>query len=331
MSTEALRPLLGRLAMFLLVVAIIALIFNSLSPNYLSHRNLLAILRQMSVNGLVAIGLTFVIVLRRFDLSLAGIASFCAMTLGFIMSEFNNLYLALFGAVAIGIACGAFSGVMIGRFNLPDVVTTIGVGSIAAGLAFIYSGGKNFSSNFLSSGILDINDGMLWFIPFPVVILSLAAIGAYVVLHMSRYGQSFYAVGENPVSARLSGVPVRLFVGLGFAICGALVGVAMILNVAAVGGSYVNTGNRVLLPSYTAVYLGAALFGTATIPATLAGALLMALLLNGFTLLAVPYYYSDAIVSLILIVAIAIFSPQTFIWFRDALNLFARPEPTVRV
>lgn len=331
MNTEAMRPRLARLAMFLLIVAAIALIFSMLSPNYLSQRNMLAMLRQMSVNGLVSIGLTFVIVLRRFDLSLAGIASFSAMTLGFILSEYNNLYLALVGAVVVGTLCGAFSGVMIGRFNLPDVVTTIGVGSIAAGLAYIYSSGKNFSSNFLSSGILDINDGMVWFIPLPIVILGAAAIAAYVVLHMSRYGQSFYAVGENPVSARLSGVPVGRFVWLGFAVCGALVGVAMILNCAAVGGSYVNTGNRVLLPSYTAVYLGAALFGTATIPASLAGALLMGLLLNGFTLLSVPYYYSDSIVSMILIVAIAIFSPQTFIWFRDALNLFARPTTAERV
>lgn len=330
MSTEAMRPLLGRLALFLLIVVAIALVFNALSPNYLSQRNILAMLRQMSVNGLVSIGLTFVIVLRRFDLSLAGIASFCAMTLGFILSEYNNLYLALAGAVAIGTLCGAASGIMIGRFSLPDVVTTIGVGSIAAGLAFIYSGGKNFSANFLSSGILTINDGALWVIPFPVVILGVAALLAYVLLHMSRFGQSFYAVGENPVSARLSGVPVKRFVGMGFAICGALVGVAMILNCASVGGSYVNTGNRVLLPSYTAVYLGAALFGTATIPASLAGALLMALLLNGFTLLTVPYYYSDAIVSLILIIAIGIFSPQTFIWFRDALSLFARPKPIAR-
>lgn len=317
--------------MFLLIVAAVALIFNSLSSNYLSERNIFAILRQMSVNGLVSIGLTFVIVLRRFDLSLAGTASFCAMTLGFILSQYNDLYLALAGAVAIGTICGACSGLMIGRFNLPDVVTTIGVGSIAAGLAFIYSGGKNYSSNFLSSGVLDINDGMIWFVPFPAVVLGLTAAGAYVVLHMTRFGQSFYAVGENPVSARLSGVPVRRFVGLGFATCGALVGIAMILNCAAVGGSYVNTGNRVLLPSYTAVYLGIALFGTPTILATLAGALLMSLLLNGFTLLSTPYYYSDAIVSFILILAIGLFSPQTLVWLRDGLSLLSRPRPIAEV
>ena len=189
-------------------------------------------------------------------------------------------------------------------------------------MGFVYSGGKHFSKNFFSTGILDINDGKLLFVPLPVVIMAAVALVAYVVLHQSRYGQSFYAVGENPLSARLSGVPVRLYLTLGFVVCGALVGASMILNVASVGAAYVNTGNRILLPSYTAVYLGAALFGTPTVLASLAGAFLMAMLLNGFNILSVPYYYSDAIVSFILILAIAIFSPQTLLWLSRSLRLY---------
>ena len=102
----------------------------------------------------------------------------------------------------------------------------------------------------------------------------------------------------------------------------------MIMNVAAVGATYVNTGNRILLPAYTAVYLGAAIFGTPTIAASLAGALLMAMLLNGFTILSIPYYYSDVVLSMILIAAITVFSPQTLIWLNNSARLFgSRPRP----
>ena len=327
MSMEALRPMLGRIAALVLIVIVIAGIFQYFAPAYLSEKNVLSILRQMSVNGVVSIGLTFVIVLRRFDLSLAGVASLCAMTLGFLLAETANLYVSLLGCIAMGTLCGAISGVLIGKFRLPDVITTIAIGSIAFGMAFVYSGGAHFGRNFFSTGMLDINDGTVSIIPLPFVIMAATALVASLILHMSRYGQSFYAVGENPRSARLSGVSVEFYLGAGFAICGALVGVAMILNVAAVGAAYVNTGNRILLPSYTAVYLGAAIFGTPTVAATLAGALLMAMLLNGFTILSIPYYYSDAVLSMILITAIAVFSPQTLLWLNESMRLFAsRPR-----
>ncbi len=329
MSAEAFRPLLARIAALAVIVVLIAAIFQSFAPIYLSERNILAILKQMTVSGIVALGLTFVIVLNRFDLSLAGVASFCAMTLGFLLAMTNSLVVSVLGCVAMGGFCGAVSGIMVGRFRLPDVVTTIAIGSIAYGMGFVYSGGKHFSKNFFSTGILDINDSKLLTIPMPVVILLGAAIIAYLLLHQSRYGQSFYAVGENPTSARLSGVPVRLYLGLGFVICGALVGASMVLNVASVGAAYVNTGNRVLLPSYTAVYLGAAFFGTPTILGSLAGAFLMAMLLNGFNILSVPFYYSDAIVSFILIVAIAIFSPQTLTWLSKSLRLTASRSTSI--
>jgi ribose transport system permease protein len=321
----SLRELRGRALMFLVLTVVIVAVFWSMAPSYISPRNVLAILRQMSANGIASIGLTFVIVLKRFDLSLAGVASFAAMTLGAILSATDNLFLALMGSICVGGLCGLLSGFLITRFKLPDVVTTIGVGSIATGMAFIY-GVSIFSSHFFSSGILRINDSMLWISPLPVVILAMIAAVAYYLMHMSRYGQSFYAVGESPVTARLSGVQIGTYIAAGFAICGAAVGAAVILNVAAVGAASVNAGSRVLLPSYTTVYLGAALFGGATIPATLAGAFLMALLLNGFSILSMPYFYSDAIVSFILIMAIAVFRPEILNLIHEKLRLRARDK-----
>ena len=327
MNSEALRPRLGRLATSVLIVVAIAGVFQFFAPSYLSERNLLAMLTTMSSTASSPIRPHIRYRPASLDLSLAGSASLSAMTLGFFLAETASLYPSVLGfSDGHAMQCDLV-GILIGKFRLPDVVTTIAIGSIAYGIAFVYNGGANYSSNFFSTGILDINDGRLLFIPFPVVVLSVTAIAAYVVMHMSRYEPALLCRGRECRISAIVRNSVKLSLGAGFAICGALVGMAMVLNVAAVGAAYVNTGNRILLPSYTAVYLGAAIFGTPTVPATIAGALLMAMLLNGFTILTVPYYYSDAIVSLVLITAIAIFSPQTLIWLHNALRLFGtRPK-----
>ena len=281
-----------------------------LAPIYLTGGNLHALFRHMAEEGVVAIGLTFVIVVRQFDLSLAGVASFAAMTLGFVLSQDSPLLVAVTACAGVGLACGLVNGIVVGVTRLPDVVATIATGSIAFGFAFVYNGGSSYSDNFFSSGILDLNDGRLLGVDAPVVILVVVSLATGLLLHMTRYGEGFYAAGENPLSAALSGIPVRAHIVAAFSICGLLTGLAMVLHVSASGAAYVSSGNQVLMPAYTAVYLGAALFGSASVPATVAGILMTAMMLNGFSALSMPYYYSDLIVSAVLITAIAVFDPK---------------------
>lgn len=305
-----LHPVALRLGAFIVMLAIIAAIFQSFAPSYLSNGNLHALLRHMSVNGLTAIGLTFVIVVRHFDLSFPGIASLGAMTLGWLLANDFSLYQSIGGGIAVGLLVGLINGTAISYFRLPDIVTTIATGGVSVGLSYFYSNGTSLSDNFFGSGILDLNDAKVLTLDMPVVILLIAAIVAFIVLHASRFGRSFYATGENKLSAIFSGVRVKAYVLAAFAICGAMACFAITLLVASSGAANVTAGSQLLMPAFAAVYLGAALFGAPSIPATLAGTLLMSAMLNGFTLLAIPYYYSDAIVSTVLIVAIGIFDPK---------------------
>ena len=308
--TRNLPPVVWRMLAFAALLIIIAGTFQVLTPIYLSSANLHALFRHMAEQGIVAIGLTFVIVVRQFDLSLPGVASFGAMTLGWALAQNGDLWTSLACCTGIGLACGLVNGLIVGVVRLPDVVATIATGSIAYGLSFVYNGGSSYSDNFFSSGILDINDSHYLTIDAPVVILAIVAAVAALVLHTTRYGESFYAAGENPIAAALSGIPVRVYVVMAFGICGALSCLAMVLHVASTGAAYVSSGNQILMPAYTAVYLGAALFETASIPATVAGILITAMMLNGFTALDMPYYYSDLIVSSVLITAISVFDPK---------------------
>lgn len=308
--TRRVHPLLPRIAAFLALLLVVAAVFGALSPAYLTSGNLHGLFRHMAVQGLAALGLTFVIVVRQFDLSFPGVASLGAMTLGWLIAGRYGVGMGVAGAIGVGLLCGLVNGLAVAYLRLPDIVATIATGGAAVGLSYFYSNGTSISKNFFMSGILDLNDARTLGLDAPVAILGLAALAAAVVLHGSRFGRAFYATGENRTSAVFSGIRVRLYVLAAFAICGALSCLAITLLVASSGAANVTAGNQLLMPAYAAVYLGAALFGAASVPATVAGTLLMSAMLNGFTLLAVPYYYSDAIVSIVLISAIALFDPR---------------------
>jgi simple sugar transport system permease protein/ribose transport system permease protein len=310
------RALLTRLAAFVALLAVILALFGVLSPQYLTRNNIAAILRHMSADGLAGLGLTFVIVVRRFDLSFPGIASLGAMTTGWLIANGHDLLPSIAGGIAIGMVCGLINGIAISLVRLPDIVTTIAMGSITYGLSYIYSNGATISDNFMESGILDINDRQILHLDAPIFFMFVLYLLAFLVLHRSRFGRSFYATGENPRSATFSGVHVRLYVIAAFILTSALAVWAGILHCAEAGQADPSAGDGFLTPAFASVYLGAALFGTASVPATFAGTLLISAMLNGFTLLSVPYYYSDAIISLVLITAIAVFDPRLVAVFR---------------
>jgi ribose transport system permease protein len=315
------RAVLLRCVGFLLSLAAVVVLFGLLSPQFATAANVSAIFRHMAAAGMAALGLTFVIVVRKSDLSFPGIASIGAMTAGWLIASDHSLATSIAGGIGIGLVFGAVNGVTIGLVDLPDIIVTIAIGSIAFGLSYLYSNGATISDNFLTSGITDINDQSIAYIDEPVFIMLALNVLAWLVLHRSRYGRAFYATGENPRSAVFSGIPARLYILVAFVISAALSCWAGILHCAEAGQADVDAGSTFLMPAYASVYLGAALFGTASVPATFGGTLLISTMLNGFTLLSVPYYYSDAIVSVVLIAAVAAFDPRIGAVFRKLVRL----------
>ena len=304
------RTVTLRLASFVGLLLVIGAIFGTLSHQYLTRNNISAILRHMSADGLAGLGLTFVIIVRRFDLSFPGVASLGAMTTGWLIAAGHTLLPSIAGGIAFGMLFGIINGVAIAIVRLPDIVTTIAIGSASYGLSYIYSNGATISDNFMESGILDINDTQILHLDAPIFFMLVLYAMATLVMHRSRFGRSFYATGENPRSASFSGVNVNGYVIAAFVLTSALSVWAGILHCAEAGQADPSAGDGFLTPAFASVYLGAALFGTASVPATFAGTLLISAMLNGFTLLSVPYYYADAIVAVVLIVAIGAFDAR---------------------
>lgn len=299
-----------RLAGVALIVTAIVVTFSIIEPRYASYANFSAITRHMAANGLAALGLTFVVVVRRFDLSFPGIATFSAVTMGFAIAAGLPLWLAVAAGMLAGVPIGLLNGWAVGFRRLPDIVVTIGSGSIAAGMAFFYTGGQTIFANFMQSGILDLNDMKFMKLNVLVYLMLFAYLLAGIVLHRTRAGIGFYATGENPVSAFFSGIRTQVYVLAAFGISAATSVLAVLLLIASSGNASTNHGATLLMPAYASVFLGAALMGGASIPATFVGTLVITVLLDGFSLLGVPFYYSDGVVSAILLAGVIAFDER---------------------
>lgn len=149
---------------------------------------------------------------------------------------------------------------------------------------------------------------------------------AFAVLNLSRWGRSFYATGENAVAALYSGINVRGYVLAAFVICAVMMVFAATLVIAQGGRSEPIAGNGFLMSAYASVLLGAALFERPGVIPTFAGTLLISMILNGFTLISVPYYWSNAVVSSVLILGVVVFDSRTGGSVRRALSRIGAPR-----
>jgi ribose transport system permease protein len=304
MISEDSRPVL--ILLTLLVAIFVA--FTFLHKEFLSTRNISNLLKHASVSSMFALGALFVVVVGHFDLSFHLVCSLSGMTTSFLIA--NNV--PVLPSIAAGLAAGAVfgfcNGVAIGKLKLPDMVTTIATGAIAWGFAWIYSDGSYIWKNATTSGILLLNDALIVGIPLPVILMLAMYLLAHVVLHLSRFGRCFYSTGENRVAAIFSGVRVRAYIIAAFMVCAVLASVGAIMGNASQGSGSVRVGMVYLLPAYATIFLGSAIFKKPTVHGTFLAALFISTMLNGFTLMAVPYYYSDFMIGLVLIVALALSS-----------------------
>jgi ribose transport system permease protein/inositol transport system permease protein len=299
---------------FLLLLIVV---FALLEPNFLNPINLLNTLRQVSFTGLIAVGMTFVILTGGIDLSVGSLLALAGIIGAFVAKggladrfAVGGAVLAILAALAVGIVGGAAQGFTIARFKVPPFVVTLGGLTIFRGLTLIISEGGPISGftrdyNFWGQGKVDLL--FLENVPVPALIFVAAAVIAYLVLRYTRFGQHVYATGGNRNAAKLNGVPTGRVIFSVYVIVGFMCGLAGFLLSARLGSAEAVAGSGFELAVIAAVVIGGtSLFGgVGGIGGTVVGVLLIGVLTNGLVLLNVSSFVQQVIIGLVLIAAVA--------------------------
>ena len=303
-----------------LFLALLVIVFALLEPRFLHPLNLMNILRQVSISGLVAIGMTFVILTAGIDLSVGSLVALTGLVaayvakgglddrfaLGASADAGNPVILAVAAAIAVGMLCGALQGLAVTRLRVPPFVVTLGGLTAFRGAALLLSGGgpiSGFSQDYVWWG-----QGRVWGVPVPVVVFATAAIVAWAVLSQSAFGRHVYAVGGNASAAELNGVDTRRTTFAVYVIVGFFCGLASFLLSARLNSAEAVAGMGLELDVIAAVVIGGtSLFGgVGSIFGTVVGVVLIGVLRNGLVLLNVSSFVQQILIGLILVLAVAI-------------------------
>lgn len=302
------RGLAGRAARQMGLVGVLLVLvlgFGLARPVFLEGGNLLNVLLQSSVVGLLALGQTFVLITGGIDLSVGSMVAVAAVCSGLLSLSFSPV-VAVLGGVAVGMAAGLVNGLLITYTQITPFVVTLGTMSIYAGLALIIAGGQAVYG--IPEGFQNVLAGGIAGVPVPVVLLVLlTALGA-LALKYTKFGEYLLAIGGNAEVARLAGIPVRRYTALAYVMSGAAAGLAGAILAARLGAADPTLGQDLLLTAIAATVMGGtklaggegSMFGAAV------GALLIATLTAGLTTLNVQAFYQQVAVGAAIILALLI-------------------------
>jgi ribose/xylose/arabinose/galactoside ABC-type transport system permease subunit len=287
-----------------LALALICAALSAATPAFLTLPNLINVVRQISLNGILAVGVTYVLLTGGVDLSLGSVVALAGVvSASFAHPEQYPLVVAVAMGVFSGLACGGVNGLIVTRGRVAPFIATLGMMAVARGLALVISGGtpvKNLSVPFKVIG------GNVLGFPLPILILGAVALVSWVFLTRTRLGRYIYAVGGNETAAYASGINVTSVKMVAYAVCGALAGLAGVVLASRITTGQPNEGVAFELYAIAAAVIGGTSLsgGTGGVGGTLLGALLMGVINNGLDLLDVSVYYKQIVKGLIIVGAV---------------------------
>ena len=288
------------------VLILIVIIFSFIAPNFMTEANMMNITRQASINIVLAAGMTFVILTGGIDLSVGSILGVTA-----VMALVGSLNPALADfavpiALIAGLGMGVFNGLLVAYAGLPPFIVTLGTYTALRGAAYLVADGTTVINSKISFDW--IGNGYLGSIPWLVIIAFAVIAVCWFILRRTTLGTHIYAVGGNLQAARLTGIKVSLVLIFVYATSGLLSGLGGVMSASRLYSANGNLGVGYELDAIAAVILGGTSFvgGIGTITGTLIGALIIATLNNGMTLMGVSYFWQLVIKGGVIIVAVLI-------------------------
>ncbi|GIB13899.1 ribose ABC transporter, permease protein [Vibrio cholerae] len=294
----------------LIALLFLVVVVSFLNPNFFTVDNLLNILRQTSVNAIIAVGMTLVILTAGIDLSVGSVLALCGAFAATLVAMEVSVLVAVPTALLAGAALGAISGIIIAKGKVQAFIATLVTMTLLRGVTMVYTDGRP-----ISTGFTDTADTFAWFgtgyalgIPVPVWLMVVVFSGAWYLLNHTRFGRYVYAVGGNESATRLSGINVdRVKIGV-YAICGLLAALAGIIVTSRLSSAQPTAGMGYELDAIAAVVLGGTslMGGKGRIMGTLIGALIIGFLNNALNLLDVSSYYQMIAKAVVILLAVLV-------------------------
>ncbi len=301
----------------IIALLVMCIALSILSDRFLSADNAWNVMRQISVNMIISVGMTLVILTGGIDLSVGSVLALSGAITAWLLKsggEFVdlNLYIgftligALVGGTLVGTFLGWFNGLTITRFKVPPFVSTLAMLTIARGLTMLLTGG--FPITGFNANMAFIGTGWFLGIPMPVWISAIVVLTAVVLTNKTRLGRHIYAIGGNETAAELSGLKIKKIKLIVYSIAGALSAVGGIIVTSRLDSAQPNAGVGFELDSIAAVVIGGTSLsgGKGTIMGTVQGALIIGILNNGLVLLNVSPFWQQVIKGLVILLAVIV-------------------------
>lgn len=290
----------------LIGLLIIVITFSFLSPVFFTVPNLLNILQQSSINGIIALGMTLVIISGGIDLSVGPTAALSAVLGATLMVSGVPVPLAIMATLGVGALCGVFSGMLVAYAGLQPFIVTLGGLSLFRALALIFTNGNPIFG--IPMEFRTVINSTIFGVPAPIVIVIAIAAILWVVMNKTPLGEYILAVGGNEEAARVAGVPVKRTKVTVFVISGVLASLASLILIGRLGAAEPTMGNLWELDAIAAAAIGGAslMGGKGSVIGTLIGAVILGSLRNGLTLLNIQAFYQLLATGLIIIIAMLI-------------------------
>lgn len=297
----------SELGILLILIAMCLALSLAVGNKFLSASNIISVVRQFSFYGILATGMLFVILTGGIDISVGSVFALSGVIASMAITKANI-------PVAIGVLLGLLVGAFMGYINgfcvtvlrLPPMIATLGMMSIARGVAYTVTGGYPIGS--LPDSFKFIGLGVLFSIPMPIILMVVLAAIAIFVLKKTVIGRRIYAIGGNEEGARISGVRVNRIKRLVYAVCGFTAAVSGITMAARLGVGQSTAGQGYEMDAIAATVIGGASLsgGAGSIVGAIIGAAIMGVLRNGLVLLDVSAYWQQTVIGIVIILAVAL-------------------------
>lgn len=306
-TAKSKQGVLQKLVPFLGLFLIITII-TILNPDFLSVNNLLNVLRQVSINAIIAFGMTFVILTGGIDLSVGSILALTGAVTAGMMAGGTDPILAMLLGLILGALLGAVNGVLIAKGNVAPFIATLATMTIYRGLTLVYTEGRPISGLGDSLTFQMLGKGYFFGIPVPVVTMLISFGILYFILKKTTFGRRVYAVGGNEEASKLSGIKtgrIKIYV---YALTGFLSALAALILTSRLNSAQPTAGQMFELDAIAAVVLGGTSLtgGRGWIVGTLIGALIIGVLNNGLNLIGVSSFFQQVVKGLVILFAVLI-------------------------